>query len=108
VRNHGQLVNALMALKHQGSRMIDEVAGAYNLPTRGEMDTVHRRLQRTRRENHALSDQVAELNEQVRRLREAIETANAHGAAAAVPKPTRASGGNGSSKPVSRKSKTEG
>lgn len=73
VQVHGELVNALMALKHHGSRMIDEVAGTFNLPTRVEMDTVHRRLQQTRRENHGLQDRVADLTDQIITLREQLE-----------------------------------
>jgi class III poly(R)-hydroxyalkanoic acid synthase PhaE subunit len=46
---HGRLVNALMALKQQGAKMVDDTAGALNVPTRKEMDTVHHRLQSSRR-----------------------------------------------------------
>lgn len=73
VQVHGELVNALMDLKHHGSRMVDDIAGAYNLPTRVEMDTVHRRLQQSRRDNHNLLDQVAELSEQIEQLRDELK-----------------------------------
>jgi len=72
VEVHGGLVNALMALKRHGSRMMDDLAGAYNLPTRGEVDTVHHRLQEVRRENKMLQQNLVELSEQLEALRARI------------------------------------
>jgi class III poly(R)-hydroxyalkanoic acid synthase PhaE subunit len=51
---HGKLVNALMALKHRLTTMVDETLGAMNMPTRAELRTLQDRLQETRRENKLL------------------------------------------------------
>ena len=58
---HGEMINALMALKHQSGQMMDGWAGALNLPTRKEMDTTHRRFQSSRRSNAALRQEVVTL-----------------------------------------------
>ena len=58
---HGEMVNALMALKHQGAQMMDDLAGALNMPTRQEMDTIHLRFQTSRRNNQTLRKEVATL-----------------------------------------------
>lgn len=41
---HGKVVNTLMAVKQQGRMMVDEVLGAFNMPTRREIDTLHCRF----------------------------------------------------------------
>lgn len=61
VEIYGRLVNSLMALKRHGSMMVDEVLGAMNMPTRAEVDTLHRRLQESRRESKALHSEVVAL-----------------------------------------------
>ena len=55
---YGALVNTLMAVKHQGAVMVDETLEGLNMPTRREVNTLHRRLQETRRELRALRDQI--------------------------------------------------
>ncbi len=70
---HGELINALMALKHHGGRMIDEYAGTLNLPTRVEMDTVHHRLQQARRDNKIQQELISELSEQISSLQTQTE-----------------------------------
>ena len=60
-RLHGEMINALMALKHQSGQMMDDWAGALNMPTRQEMDTTHERFQSSRRSNAALRQGVATL-----------------------------------------------
>jgi class III poly(R)-hydroxyalkanoic acid synthase PhaE subunit len=50
VEVHGRLVNSLMKLKRHGTMLVDEALGAMNMPTRAEVDTLHRRLQEVRRE----------------------------------------------------------
>jgi class III poly(R)-hydroxyalkanoic acid synthase PhaE subunit len=47
---YGHLVNSLMALKHHSQGVMDEAAGALNLPTRKGMTTLLRRQQELRRE----------------------------------------------------------
>ncbi len=63
---HGQLVNALMALKHHSRIMIDEVLGALNMPTRRELETIHSRFQLLRRESVDLKTELSTLREQLK------------------------------------------
>jgi class III poly(R)-hydroxyalkanoic acid synthase PhaE subunit len=65
---HGHLVNALMALKHRLSVLVDETLGALNMPTRSELRTLQDRLQETRRENKALRHDLEMLKDQVAAL----------------------------------------
>jgi class III poly(R)-hydroxyalkanoic acid synthase PhaE subunit len=58
---HGKLVNALMALKHRLTTMVDETLGAMNMPTRAELRTLQDRLQETRRENKLLRHDLESL-----------------------------------------------
>jgi class III poly(R)-hydroxyalkanoic acid synthase PhaE subunit len=59
---YGALVNALMTLKHQGGLLVDEYLESMNMPTRREVTTLHHRLQETRREIHALRNDIEALN----------------------------------------------
>jgi polyhydroxyalkanoate synthase subunit PhaE len=36
---YGRLTNALMAVKHHGRNVVDEILGALNMPTRRGMNT---------------------------------------------------------------------
>jgi class III poly(R)-hydroxyalkanoic acid synthase PhaE subunit len=65
---HGKLVNALMALKHRLTTMVDETLGALNMPTRAELRTLQDRLQETRRENKLLRQDLDALKELVAAL----------------------------------------
>jgi len=56
-----ELVNALMRMKRHEQMIVEEVMTAFNIPTRREMDTSHRR--------------VHELQQQVRQLQDALEDA---------------------------------
>lgn len=51
---HGEMINTLMALKQQGAHMMDDLAGTLNMPTRQEMDTIHKRFQASRRDYNAM------------------------------------------------------
>lgn len=62
---YGEMVNHLMAVKHQGTRLMDEVSESLNMPTRCEVNTLHRRLQESRREQHALKSALRKLTDQV-------------------------------------------
>ncbi|MBU6475007.1 MAG: hypothetical protein KGQ70_03495 [Alphaproteobacteria bacterium] len=53
-RLYGEVVNALMAFKKQQNKITDEVLDQFNMPTRAEADSLHKRL-------HALQREVAEL-----------------------------------------------
>lgn len=70
---HGDMVNALMALKQQSARLTDEFAERLNMPTRAEMDTLHERYQATRRQEKTLRQEVASLTDQVQHLLGRIE-----------------------------------
>ncbi|MCG5511311.1 class III poly(R)-hydroxyalkanoic acid synthase subunit PhaE [Ectothiorhodospira lacustris] len=61
---YGEMVNSLMAVKRQGTRLMDEVTESLNMPTRREVNTLHRRLQESRREMQALKTAVRKLTEQ--------------------------------------------
>lgn len=60
-RHYGDLVNALMAVKQEGSRLVDETLETMNMPTRREMSTLQQRLQETRREMQRLRSQMETL-----------------------------------------------
>jgi class III poly(R)-hydroxyalkanoic acid synthase PhaE subunit len=47
-RRYGQMVNALMAVKQQGAQLVDEGLEAMNMPTRGDLGMLQRRLHDTR------------------------------------------------------------
>jgi class III poly(R)-hydroxyalkanoic acid synthase PhaE subunit len=47
---YGKMVNALMRVKGQMRAMVDEVLGAFNMPTRREMNTVLKRQHELKRE----------------------------------------------------------
>ncbi len=53
-RIYGEVVNALMAFKKQQNVITDELLDQFNMPTRAEVDSLHKRL-------HALRSEVAEL-----------------------------------------------
>lgn len=55
---YGQMVNALMALKHHLRTMVDEQLGAFNMPTRREMNTVLKYQQELRRAIRGLEKQL--------------------------------------------------
>ncbi|MBI3897208.1 MAG: class III poly(R)-hydroxyalkanoic acid synthase subunit PhaE [Gammaproteobacteria bacterium] len=60
---HGRLVNTLMAVKHHGSLLVDEMLEGMNMPTRREVNSMHRRMHETRRENHALRAEIEQIKE---------------------------------------------
>lgn len=64
-RLFARLVNALAAVKRQSSVLLDDMLESMNLPTRREMDTVHRRMHEARRDNHALRADLASIKERL-------------------------------------------
>lgn len=50
VKLNGRMINAFMAYRKQAARLLDRWAEAANLPTRREVDVLHRTLKDTRRE----------------------------------------------------------
>jgi class III poly(R)-hydroxyalkanoic acid synthase PhaE subunit len=65
---HAELVNTLMQVKRHAGALIDEYLGAMNMPTRREVNTLHRRVQETRREGKAFAAELETLKEQVGRM----------------------------------------
>lgn len=88
---HANLVNSLMALKRHSSAMIDELLGAMNMPTRREVNTLHRRLQEARRESKTLHTEFQALKEQVERISgDRAVAAESASQPVAVQRPTKA------------------
>lgn len=56
---HGRMVNTLMAYRRQAASIMDQWAEAANLPTRREVDALHRKLKDTRQELSALKSRLA-------------------------------------------------
>jgi len=95
------MVNALMAAKRQGSILVDEMLEAMNMPTRGDIAAVHRRLHDTRAEVFRLraklesqqvggvaagvgsSDELVDLRNEVAELRKAVQALSEASASAA-------------------------
>ncbi len=61
---HGQLVNALMRVKHRMGIIVDEYLGAMNMPTRRELRTLQDRVQEARRETKRLRAEIESLKRQ--------------------------------------------
>jgi polyhydroxyalkanoate synthase subunit PhaE len=57
---YGNLVNALMALKHHGQSMMDELVGALNMPTHKGVTTLQCRQQELRRELRDIHSRLGE------------------------------------------------
>jgi len=57
---HGRMVNALMAYRARAGRLMDDWARAANMPTREEVDALHRTLKETRAELRVLRAEVAD------------------------------------------------
>lgn len=62
---HARLGNALVAVKRQGSLIVDEVLEGMNMPTRRELNSLHQRVHELQRRNHALRDDIDSINERL-------------------------------------------
>ena len=60
-RIQARLTNTLMDLKRHVQQLVEELQAALNVPTRGELNTTHSRVQGLRRELRELRDQVEAL-----------------------------------------------
>ncbi len=58
---YGEMVNALMAVKHHGSLLVDELLESLNMPTHREINTLHHRLHEIRRDYRTLRNVVEQL-----------------------------------------------
>lgn len=65
---YGNMVNALMAVKHHGAQLVDEGLEAMNMPTRREISTLQKRQHELRRESTQLRAQMAEMADLLRTL----------------------------------------
>ncbi|MGZ8240405.1 MAG: class III poly(R)-hydroxyalkanoic acid synthase subunit PhaE [Methylobacter sp.] len=65
VEIHGNLINALMALKQHSRMLVDEVLEGFNMPTRQELNALHDRSHEQWRENKKLRNELEALREQV-------------------------------------------
>jgi class III poly(R)-hydroxyalkanoic acid synthase PhaE subunit len=68
VEIHGNLINALMALKQHSRMLVDEILEGFNMPTRQELSVLHNRSQEQWRENKKLRNELMALKEQVAAL----------------------------------------
>jgi class III poly(R)-hydroxyalkanoic acid synthase PhaE subunit len=57
---HGTMVNTLMAYRQQASQIMDQWADAQGLPTRQEVDALHRKLKETRQALRTLEARLGE------------------------------------------------
>jgi class III poly(R)-hydroxyalkanoic acid synthase PhaE subunit len=72
VRLHGNMTNALMALKKQERTMLDDGLEAMNLPSRREMDTLLRRFQQARRDEKTLQAETRALRTAQQELKASV------------------------------------
>lgn len=83
-----QLTNALFAMKRQEQKMVEEFLSALNMPTRGELDTSHRRVHELQRRLWRMEQDLedsdgARLREELAALRHDVDKLQA-----ARPSPT--------------------
>jgi class III poly(R)-hydroxyalkanoic acid synthase PhaE subunit len=86
IQTQARMTNALMAVKRQEQKIVDEMLGALNMPTRRELDTSHRRLHQLQRQvwhlKRALEDfGTLELREEVAVLQRQVSELKASGTA---------------------------
>jgi polyhydroxyalkanoate synthase subunit PhaE len=60
---YGRMVNALAAVKRQGSALVDEFLESMNIPTRQEINTMHKRLHELQRQNRALRGEIEQIKD---------------------------------------------
>lgn len=60
-RLYGRLINTLMAVKQDGQHLADDALGMFGMPTRSELETLHRRFQDERRRARRAEEALAEL-----------------------------------------------
>ncbi|TVQ73361.1 class III poly(R)-hydroxyalkanoic acid synthase subunit PhaE [Ectothiorhodospira sp. BSL-9] len=99
---YGDMVNSLMAVKRQGTRLMDEVTESLNMPTRREVNTLHRRLQESRREMHQIKSALREMQHEEKKAK-----AKASSSANRKPSSTRSSASKPSSASTQSSAKTD-
>jgi class III poly(R)-hydroxyalkanoic acid synthase PhaE subunit len=88
MRLHGTMVNALMAYRRQAAKIMDQWAEAVNLPTRQEVDILHRKLKETRQELNALKSRLATGSDTVNKAGKPKSTGRAKAAGKSTRKTT--------------------
>jgi hypothetical protein len=98
VETQARLTNSLFAIKRQEQKMVEEIQSAFNMPTRRELDTSHRRVHQLQRRlwqmeqaleesgGPELREEMSALRREVEALRTSLETGGAK------PAPSRKSG----------------
>jgi class III poly(R)-hydroxyalkanoic acid synthase PhaE subunit len=72
---YGTVVNKMMAVKKQTARMVDEVFEAFNLPTRKEINTLHKRVQEIRRQSDFdMAQEIDSLKEKIAALEKKVDS----------------------------------
>jgi class III poly(R)-hydroxyalkanoic acid synthase PhaE subunit len=82
IEAQSRLTNSLFAIKRQEQKMMEEVQSAFNMPTRRELDTSHRRVHQLQRRLWAVEQALeesggAELRGEVSALRRELEVLRA-------------------------------
>jgi polyhydroxyalkanoate synthesis regulator phasin len=67
-KRYGEMVNALMAVKQQGARLVDEWLEAMNMPTRSEIGGLQRRLHDSRSDYRKLSSEAERMRAELEDL----------------------------------------
>jgi polyhydroxyalkanoate synthase subunit PhaE len=70
---YSDMVNALMSLTITYRELQDDALEAYGMPSRRELDTLHKRFQEERREKHKMRAEIQSLKEQVKQLAESAK-----------------------------------
>jgi polyhydroxyalkanoate synthase subunit PhaE len=65
---YSDMVNSLMSLTLTYRQLQDDTLEAHGIPSRRELDTLHRRFQEERREKHRMRNEIESLKEQVKQL----------------------------------------
>ncbi len=67
---YSDMVNALMSLTLSYRMLLDDTLEAQGMPSRRELDTLHRRFQEERRQKHIMRTEIESLKEQMNQLTE--------------------------------------
>ncbi|MBI1215451.1 MAG: hypothetical protein GC185_06510 [Alphaproteobacteria bacterium] len=98
---YGEVVNALMTYKKKLHEIVDDMVEQMNLPTREEVDSLHKRVHELRRENLKMRKELAE-------IRGKLGIKKPAPAKAAAAKPAPAKKAKAAKKPAAKKSAKKG
>ena len=80
---NARLVNTLMAWKREGRQMLDETLSMLGLPSRRELDSVHKRLHQLRKQQHTGGDTA--MKAELEALRAEVEALKQHSGGSPAP-----------------------